>query len=637
MKDRLSRLWNRPAVWAPWGLVFVFFAWKTSDIWRHLGSRHYALKGALLDTFCTSWLSWWSSLAIWSGEHFRMSSGLTNYPEGAATALSYSLSFVHIGLAGLLRPLVGTPTDLNLVAMLGLGMSLAAIFLVLRAVSGNGYLSAVLAALVLSYGIAGNNCLLDPELICLAYLVFSLLAWKRYTEQGGRWWLVGTGLLVAFTSYAQMYYGTALLATLGTAVVLGLCGVSFPGVSARVLMRRTLLVMAVGFALALLFHARNIVEVVASGALGHMQRDIDIPWHYTLLDGALLLAAVLAPAALGLLLGSQGALVWGLLCLPVAVLSLGFSLDHPLREGALDMPLGWARQHLPLVWRLTFPPRFVGPLLLGVALTYAALWRGLSSSAVCAGGAPGRRSLVAAAVLTVLFWATAAFVPLTPDTTGQSDPYSASVAAGRGDGRFICYLAPVELLAQRGEAARGSVDDPVRSAGRFRTDVLGWPLQPLRTFELPSVPPCIRQVAGEKGDFAILDLTQDHRLKAYSHYYQTIHGKAIAGYPCRFRWMDEQGNEPSMLTRIQYDFEFGNLERLPDPAWLRRMGVRYVAHYGLPEEEGGKALPCVRPDVDPAVARSEKRQLDFEAVYGAPRCSDYVMNLYEIGAGPPEE
>ncbi len=633
MKDRLSRLWNLRAAWAPWVLLLAFAAFKTSDIWRNLSTRHYALKGAFMDTVCTSWFSWWIGEAIWDGRHTLMFSDLINFPHGATTPLDYSLTFAHAWLAGLIQPLLGAVVAHNLVAIFGFVLTLVAFFLLLREVSGSTLLSSILSILVVSFGLAGDNCLPDPELIFVAWLGFSLLAWQRYLGAGRLGWLLASALLVGFTCYAQMYYGMAVLATLAAAALLGFGGVTFQDVPAETLLKRTLAVLGAGLALAVMFHARNILNVLQAGSLGHMQKDIDILWPYSVVDGLLLLAGVAAPAVAGLLLKSPDALTWALLALPVAVASLGFALDVPSQDIPRTMPLGWARDHLPFLWRLSFPTRFVGPLLLGIALSYAALWRGLRPSpGPSSGRFPHVKPLLAGALTVAAFWATSAFLPLTPDTLGASGPVAPDAASKPTPQGPTCYLAQMEMEAPGASPWRIAGQTTPGPRSRFHADVLLWPFVPLRTVEPPAVPECIAQVASEDGEFAILDLTQDHLLKPLFHYFQTIHGKAIAGYPCRFRWMDEQRTDPSELTLIQHDFEFGNLDRLPPPEMLRKLGVRYVVHSELqaPREPGG--IPCIRPDVDPAVERRPRRWFDFEATYGKARCVDSVVRVYATEA-----
>jgi len=223
MKNRLSSLWNRRTAWAPWCLMLSFWAIKTSRIWSKLGSAHYAMPFDVnernplfyVDTLQTYWFAWWIEEWAWHGEPSLMFSDRINFPAGGTTSLDYSLAIVHVVLAGLIRGLVGPSAAINLVAMLGVALSLAAVFLLIRAVSGNGLLSAVLAILVVTFGLARNNCLLDPELVFIAYMAFGLLAWLRYIERGSRGWLAVAGLMVGITCFTHAYYGIALLSCLG--------------------------------------------------------------------------------------------------------------------------------------------------------------------------------------------------------------------------------------------------------------------------------------------------------------------------------------------------------------------------------------------------------------------------------------
>jgi hypothetical protein len=630
--------------------MLVFWAWKTSDIWRHLRSAHYAMplddscRSALSygDTLLSYWLDWWVEMWAWHGKPSLFFCDLVNYPLGGPSALDRSLALVHTMLAGLIQPLVGPSAAINLVVMFGVALTLVAIFLAVRAVSGNGLLAAVLAILAITYGLARGNTLLDPELNFLAYTAFALLAWSRYVEQGGWKWLAAAALLIGITGFTHAYYGIALLACLGTAVVLSFCGLSFSGIADNTMLRRASLALALGLALTLLFHARNVVTLLAVDRTEAVQT-----WflntlgsnQYTLLDGAAVLVSVLVPAAAGWFLRVPNAIVWGLMCLPVAVISLGGSLYVRAPDVTLNMPLHWARENLPFLWRLSLPQRFVAPLMVGMAISYGALWRGLAASGASAGKRPEVRRLVVGIVLVGIYWTAAALVPLTPDTSEEVSGFGASAMPGAdGEGPAALTGSGGTFSPCGGEFGPASeMTDPSGEPGnpyrfpKVPVQALFWVFQRVPVLPLPPIPECIHYLAQQEGEFAILELTEDKR-RGFISYFQTIHGKALAGFTGLPLPIARLYVEPSELTLIQEQYWRGDLKKLPGPVWLRELGVRYVVHYDLWTRGAPQTMGPNLPDGRSAPNAHKRPLLDFDAVYGPPTCTDGMLKLYETGA-----
>jgi len=650
VKNRLSSLWNAKAVWMPWGLLLLFLALKTSDIWCQLGSAHFAMPydtscdsaWGYIDTYLSYWLDWWAEMWIWGGKPSLFFSDLVNYPLGGASALSYSMAFLHTLLVGLIQPAVGPSAAINLVVMLGLALSLAAIFFVVRAVSGNGYLSAALAILVVTYGLARGNCLLDPELTFLAYTAFALFAWSRYVERGGWRWLAVAAFLIGFTGFAHAYYGIALLACLGTAVVVSFCGVSFSGLESGTMLRRSSIALAVGLGLTLLFHARNVGNLLSVDKASALQNWFSPPWgdRYTIVDGALVVGSALAPAAVGWLWRIPNAAVWGLMCLPVAVISLGVNLHGWGPDQSVNMPLHWAREYLPFIWRLTFPQRFVAPLLVGMAISYGALWRGLAASGATAEDRPVKQGPMVGIALVAVFWITAALVPITPDTSADdsrpianamSDAAQADRGAPGSGGMPGGPVPPPGGTIPLAPVATGQGPSPhsLFRLPKVPAKALFWPFQPVRMVPLPPTPECVQFLAKQEGEFAVLELTQDSQ-RGYIEYFQTLHRKAVAGFVGLPTGMAGLYSKPSELAVLQERFRKGELNRLPDPEWLRELGLRYVVHYDVPGPDGWMAFEAMKLDEAPPPVPRPLRRFDFEAVYGPARCTDAVTRVYEI-------
>ncbi len=669
--SRLRKLWSGRAAWGPWALMVSFLGWKTSDIWRQLRSAHFAMPVDIhvpspceyVDTLHTYWFTWWVSQWVWHSEPSLMWSDRINLPLGGNSALDYSLAIVHIGLAGLIEPLVGPSAALNLVVMLGVLATLVALYFVIRAISGNGLLAAALSILVVTYGLARGNCLLDLELAFLVYLVLALYAWNRYVLEGSRRWLVVAGFLVGFASFAHAYYGIAVLSFLAAGALLSFGGVTFHGTEGDRTFRRTLLVMALGIGLAGLFHLRNLVATL--GQDGKRARDevLSTGWPFTVLDGALVVGSVLLPALIGWLRKVPNAIMWGLMGLPVAVITLGFSLYVGGQGPLVDMPLLWAREHLPLLWRLTMPQRFVAPLLVGLAFSYAALWRGFLDSGGLSGKWSAVKRLAAGSAFVGVFWVTAAFVPLTPDTSiidlgpppgllpgpGPDGPGPEQPGPGpglpggegpppglAGPGAFGgppsvqpgAVAPPVGMLTPEAKA----IGPGGSMIGKLSSRMLLWPFERIEMLPLPAVPECIQALSGEEGRFGILELTLDPHMGGCKAYFQTAHGKAVAGFPCLTNVMAGLHNQISELTALQQQFRAGELERLPDRDWLREQGVRYVVLYSGPDQAGGDELVPSFGGRPPQTSTSDQGP-DFDAAYGPPVCSDGFTRVYGVG-GP---
>ncbi len=609
----LSTCWSRKGVWGPWLLLLAFWGVKTSQMWRQLTTAHFAMPYDLytrnplyyIDTIQMYSLTWWTSLWAWEGKPSLLHSDLINYPLGGTSILDYCLAWLHTALAGIIEPFVGASAAINLVAIAGLAVSLVAIFLLVRAVSGSGLLGAALSILVVTYGIARGNTLPDPELVLLAYMAFGLLAWMRYLERGGWRWLLLAGFLVAVTGFVHAYYGMALLSCLGVAAVLPREDLAFAGVGGRNMWRRTLLVVGVGLVMTLGLHAHNIGNLLAVNRAEAVVNAVPLLWPYTLQDGVLVLAGLLAPALVAWARRIPNAPLWGLMFAPVAVISLGFTLHVKSTGATVDMPLEWARQHLPIFWRLTFPQRFVAPLVLGMAVVYAALWRGLADSAFIRIEGERFKGWVSGLLVVSAFWLTAAVVPLAPDTSPLS-------------------------LGPRAGGPNSPPGTQVQASLAGRLSALSWLFQPVAMLRPPATPACIQRLADEAGKFAILELTRDTHA-GYLAYFQTIHGKAVAGFPCMSVQMAARNNTLSELTLLQQEYREGKLVHLPDADWLRELGVRYVVRYEVPPMDGQPPADDRAPAGFAPGGVDGIGLGDFEEAYGKPACTDELTRIYSTG------
>jgi hypothetical protein len=601
----------------PWAIVGLFWAWKTAPIWRHFGSRHYAIRGPLLDTLNMLWLSWWTHFSSASADHSLLFSDLINYPAGGASAVDYSLAFLHVGVAGLLRGVMPDIAAHNLLGLAGFAFSLVALFLLLREVSGEGILAALFSCLVITFGLATSNQLPDLELLYFGYLPLALFCWLRYVDRGSWGWGVGALVLTGFTSYAQMYYGLALFAMLGLVSLVLFGGLPLLGDGVKRSFRRTVLVLGGGFGLALLFHARNIVNAITADTIVTPEFTAAVPWPFGLADGLWLLLVCVAPIWLGLWLGARRMALWGLLALPPALLSLGYALLSDW-GGPISMPLAWLRSLLPFVWRITFPNRFVAPMLLALAASLLAFWR-ILPQLISARWARQKAALAGAFV--IFFWLFAAFAPLVPSDCAPL----MNMASGTSGEMLPDYPPPGLPVAALTRDDAATKCDGVTDA-RLPASALLWPFQPLETVAMPPIPPCLQEIGAEVGDFAILELSRCD-IRGYVGYFHTAHEKAIAGYPCRQYKLAAKYDAPSKLSQFQALYFEDRARELMGRRDLANLGVSYVVHYDIPG--------CILVGRSGAASLGEEyiwHAEDFSTAYGPAVCQDEISTIYATQA-----
>ena len=603
--------------WLPWALIGLFWALKTAPIWRHFSSRHYAIRGPLLDTLNMLWLSWWTHFSGASAERSLLFSDLINHPAGGVSAVDYSLAFLHVGLAGLLRGVLGGVAAHNLVGLVGFTFSLVAVYLLLREVSGEGWWSALLACLVIALGLCTSNQLPDLELLFFGYLPMGLLAWLRFVRSGKRGWSIAAVILVGLSAFGQMYYGLSLLGMLAIASLFLYGGLPLMEVDPKVAFRRTALVGGCGFALALLLHSRNIYNAFTAQTLITPELTATVPWPFTLADGLWLVLVCVLPVLAGLALGARRAVLWGLLSLPPALLSLGYQPESDW-GGTIEMPLSWVRSMLPFVWRVTFPNRFVTPVLLSMAAASLGLWR--VASVPGRGWWTGKPHLLAA-VLVLLFWVLGTFAPLVPSDCAPL----MSVASGSTGEWLEDYPPPgMPVKALTGAASHEECQD--EAAGELPWYALLWPAQPLETVAMPPIPRCLEEISQHSESFAILELSRCD-IRGYVGYFHTAHEKAIAGYPCRQYRLAAKYDAPSVLSRFQALYSEDRASSLLNRQDLSELGVGYVVRYDIPG--------CVLVGRSGAERPGEEYLWtpdDFSLAYGPPVCRDVVSAVYAIPA-----
>ncbi len=600
---------------APVGILVLFWAAKTASLWRHLDTRHYAMRAPLVDTFHMIWQSWWTSVAVGSAEHSLLSSNLINHPLGSPSALDYSLASLHVGLAGLFRGAIGTNAAHNLVAIIGFTFSLVAVYLLLREVSGARLRAAVMTCLVMAAGLCVANELPDLELIFFGYLPLALFGWLRYQDRGSWRWLALAIGMVGLTAFSQMYYGIALFTILGTGAVLSLAGFPLAGVASRGARWRTPVVLVGGLALGALLHARNISNAVRASTVLGADLTNSLPWPFGLLDLLLLILLVAVPLALAGWLGSRRGLLWGILAAPIMILSAGYEVWDPW-GGVSTMPLAWMRSTLPFIWRITFPERSVTPLVLLVGASVLASLRGAPRPRWGAGVVPPAAITVAAMLL---FWVGSSFSPM---VTTMCRFRENQVALGTSN--FPPSVLPPGAV----------LDGPGYQEACFRPTVggvLGRRLSrlflPLETLPMPPTPRCIAAIAGAPGDFGLLELTTCN-MAGYQAYFQTSHEKSVVGFPCRDIRLARRSAIPSPFSLFQEEYRKGEVRSLMSRETLAAGGIRYVVRY----DQAGCTPWMATQGKGASGDGGELDHEDFAVAYGQPICSDELTTVYAVGS-----
>jgi hypothetical protein len=628
----MSKVRERLAAWGPWGLLGLFWLWKTSAIWRHLTTRHYTLWGVLYDTLHMHWMSWWTGVALTREDQSLFFSTLTNYPHGGPTDLDNSLAAAHAMLSGLLQLVVGSTTANNLVAVAGVALALVAFFLLLRRVSGDGLFAAVLAMLAFNYAICWERSLPDLELVQLGYIGLSLWAWVRFAEEGGRGRAAVAMVLVGWTCFTQMYYGLSLLMMLGTAGVLAWLGLSRGSVSAKELLRRTALVLVVGLGIAVLLHLRNLLN-----SMGLSRPEAGHHFSFAWWEVVVLVVAFVAPLVAAFFLAVPEALFWTLLALPVLLFAMGDTTYVGERE--VWLPLQYLKSAVPILRRATFSFRFLAPMTLGLSLVVAAFYRHRARAFAGAGESLRR---FAGPGLLALFWLVGALVPLPRMETG---PLQEGVTAAE-----VCaHTHPAGCtLLERWEAECGDSADGEWTAFKggiswFLGQVAS-PLLPLTSVALPPAPPCVEWLAQQPGETALIELSFRHP-GGYSGYFQTHHGRPVVGAPSRSFTGPHGGDDPDPLQELRDRFQDGSLSQPPDGAQLGALVIGFVAVYREEttqfcqwREEENFGNPHFRRSFDGADGMAEglARGLEVvEAGLGAPVCEDGVMVVYGTADAAP--
>ncbi len=613
--------------WAPAALLALWWAWKGSAIWSHLGTRHYVTWGVLYDAMHMHWMSWWTGVAASSAEHGLFRSALIDFPYGGGTDLDKSLAAVHAMLAGLLRLVAGAPAAHNLVALAGLGAALVAAWLLLRRIAGHGLPAALLAVLAVDYALCWERTLPDLDLVQLGYLGFSLHAWLAWAESGRKRWLLLAVLLGAWTTYTQMYYGLGLLTVLGAASLLSLLGLSPPGVPSGSFPRRTALLLGLVLVVALALHARNIATALAMASPGGADR---FAWDWWEAATPPLLALLLALVAIRV--GSAGALLWALVAVPLAVLAMGESTVLP-GGGTVTLPLHWLKAAVPFLHRLSFCFRFVPSLLLCLAAGAAAL---VYASPALASRLPAGLRPTAPWLPVLGLWC---FATLLPIPRMEPGPLWAPGEAARA------CTDPLPAACTLTERQAACPDEPSDEAWVAHKEGLGWyapraadPLLPLRAQAMPEPPPCVAWLAEQPAGSALLELSTAAS-SGYSGYLQTFHGQPVTSTPSRSFSGVLEDDTVSDLARWSVAYRNGGILELPDPLWLANEGMRFVVLYG----EGSYQL-CQenpeRPLYNQFFQRPDEAELEgeigrpgpaaFGRRYGDPVCEDAFMRVYAV-------
>jgi hypothetical protein len=616
---------NKLNQWGPWLALLCAWLLKTWEIWRYLGERHYAVWGMFFDTLHMDWMSWWSSVAYTHPGQSLFHSTWINAPLGAPTVMNHSLASVHVALAGALRLVVGGIAAHNLVALLGCAFTLVALFLLLRHISSSGWLGALMASLVFTFGLGWAGTLPDLEVLYFGYAALALLAWLRFVEAGGRGRFIIASLLVAWTAFAQMYYGLSVLAMLATAMLMAWRGITLDRVAPGTLLRRTGAVLAVGLTLAIAAHSRNIGTTfsMAGGGLEYALAPLP-PNHISqpLWRGSLMLLFFGGAVVAALRFKLRGALLWLGMVAPLLVLSLGEELS------GIDMPLRYLRAIKPLFQRVSFGFRFVAPTLLGLAAAVALIWRdrALVLSLLPTSWSPNRLAVT----LVSVFWLGAAFAPVVPRF--ERLPLTPDAIDGAACGSPLpdpCTMTQRWVNLCMPQAEGGETTSPSGSLA-WGVGQLLRPFRPQKTIPLPPASPCFKELAAAPGDGAVLEFSARGQ-NAYRGYFQTVHGRPLAGFPIRSGL--ERGITATPAAHASFLYQQGNLPELPAADRLAGDGVAFVVRYEAdPLPACNFGIPQRVDEGLPPTARWQEEE-DFQLAYGTPLCSDGVVTLYSTGLG----
>lgn len=523
------------------------------------------------------WMSWWASRVFASPALDLFHCPLINYPLGAEV-FRFDVAFWHVLFSALLSPALGLVGAINGVFCVVSLFSVLGTYALLRCFTGGKILAAALAILPLFFLTGDVTRFPDLETANFGFLTLAMASWISVMKKQRRATSSALALLVALTCLGQMYYGISLMALLLLGLVASAMGQGPFGLPFGKMARLTLPPLLVGMLLAapvLLPSLRSLaaVDSLTGGAFFRAPKTLPLfPAETLVPSGTGLDAMALAMLApLALIAGfcrRRGRSVgfWVLGAFAFVVLGLGPYLHLGGGEGSaffLPTPFLLMRNELPFFARLTFPSRFG---LMAYLLVLVVLVEG--QEALTRGGRAGIPCRVAGFCGFSLLAAL-----LGPPMWGGS-------------------LAPASL-------------------------------RPIRT-EVPFHPPAVyRSIAGQKGRFAVVDLScGNQRVRAAA--YQITHGKPIAGTPLFNR--DQEGYAASALTRMQEDFcdKPASAKRLPLPpaSWWTKAGARYlVLHHSFTRDAGEDFL------------------VEWESRYGKAIHTGGMVRVYDLGAAkaaPPE-
>ncbi len=473
----------------PLALLLVVWLLLCGRVFAHFFDQVY-LSAIDDDALDQFWIVWWAGQALSSSELSLFHCPWANHPLGM-DVLVFSPAYFLVMLAGKLQPLLGTLGAINGVFAGALLASALASYFFLRQVTRWQLKAAVLAVIPLIHVTRDPRGYLDMERANFALLALSLGLWLRLLRRGGWWLAILTGLSAGLCCAMLMYYGISLYLLLGLGALCCVLGWGPSDLRLRESLRHTGLALGIGalVVLPMLWPSLSALSDIGVFHAPGPEWIVSYQSHWRLL-----ILLPLAGLAWSCSRTSKRIWFWFLGVALLLILSLDAWLELGETGLGLPPPLQLLKRLFPFFWRLNSPHRFGWMCLLPLAALLAAS-EGVLRSRLAYGAR--RRYLVLGALFLL----------------------------GSSCGSLLTGQPPQRSLLP--------------------------PLAPIPVQAPPQVPQLVRDMAQDPEPYAVLDLSCQKR--QWSAYFQTIHGKPIAGFgivPDHFAQAQERSELTQVLDRV---------------------------------------------------------------------------------------